>query len=256
MSPRPGPSRASAAPPPGSAARRRRRCRRSRCRSRPARRWRGGPGSETCCRRWRERRPDRGRRAGGRAPPAGNRGPSRDGPASNREGPSSVTAKNSPMGRAKRSFSSFSVREASVSLALPPRMLRRPGVAGARTAATAPITAQTTRTAQRQRTSARAKRSIRFSGSSGTSAPHRTARAANVRSVQDSAPAARDARWRHGASLANIPTNHATCLPPPRHSGPRGADPGRPDRAPDARLGPRGRGRPGSQRHPVGYGAS
>ena len=48
-------------------------------------------------------------------------------------------------------------------------------------------------TAQRQRTSARAKRSIRFSGSSGTSAPHRTARAANVRSVQDSAPAARDA---------------------------------------------------------------
>ena len=62
-------------------------------------------------------------------------------------------------------------------------------------AATTPITAHTTSTAQRQRTSARAKRSIRFSGSSGTPAPRRTARAANVRRVQDSAPAAL-ATWR------------------------------------------------------------
>ena len=80
----------------------------------------------------------------------------RDGPLSNREGPSRVMAKNSPMGRANRSFSSFSVRVASVSRSLPPRVLSRPGVAGARTAATTPITVHTTSTTQRQRTSARA----------------------------------------------------------------------------------------------------
>ena len=81
---------------------------------------------------------------------------------SNGAGAWRVIAKNSPIGRLKRAVSRSSVREASVSRALPPRMLSRDGVAGARTAATAPITAHTTSTTQRQRTSARANRSIRL----------------------------------------------------------------------------------------------
>ena len=92
------------------------------------------------------------------------------------------------------------MREASVSRSLPPRMFRSPGVAGARTAATTPITAHTTRTAQRQRTSTRANFSINLSGSSGLRRGARWGAAGQMLGV----PAgARQRRWWPGAPFAH-----------------------------------------------------
>ena len=158
------PSRPHQMPGPGTPGRPR--CRRDGLRGRRRRTWRGRSSPRKvriAGGRGRTRR--RGRRAGvrnsGRAA-----SPARHAVAGSSNEPlaSRVTAKNSPIGRLKRVLSRSSVRGG---LGLPCASapdVEKPGVAGARTAATAPITAQTTSTDQRQRTSARANRSISFSG--------------------------------------------------------------------------------------------
>ena len=125
----------------------------------------------TSYRRFPARRPPPGRSAGGPTRRAGCRAPGAGRARRTDSWLSRVTAKNSPIGRLKRELRRSSVRDASVSRSLPPRMLSNPGVAGARTTATAPIIAHTIRTTHRRRTSARANRSISFSGPSESSAP-------------------------------------------------------------------------------------